>query len=620
MPTINKLPAVDVVSSGDQIPVYAPNLGDARRMSVGTLSQYIEDNVIVPNNAANVTYDPAGAGAVSRSVQAKLRDVVSVKDFGAVGDGVTDDAVAVQAALNASKGVYFPDGTYLINGPYSSASGMEMQDGQCLIGESANAVLLQGTIRFMLTAGTNDGGTPNPANNKKNICISNLTFKNNAGTLDEFKHLVMLSAVSNVVIENCNFIGSQGDAIYLGSGISAPGIERHNQNITIRNCFFDGVNNQNRNCISVIDGYNVLIDNCTFVNYTHPTMPGPVDVEPDPGATYAITQNIIVQNCTFDKCDGGYGFVYFTPSMALVNPPKNIKFLNNDIKANCNFVGGPVSYITGESISDDTPAMGFEVIGNYFGACAGTCEMKNVRGLTIRDNTFDGCLGPVLIGSDTSPSSGQVYDAEIVGNIFRNSGNSVGMLVLGMTRRINILENVFSKPRTAPYAITFFGSGVTTTSSYVTIERNQFIKNTSTPQTHTVYFSSHAFADSNTNRWFDNISDATLSNLFPFSYEETRFTVFNQGAAFGSVLSVLPDAYPLGQQWNIVNGDSAAPDVYKQGIVETRKYNLDTGYRKFIVQIYYPANTTITELKDMYWRKGEGGSNTWSAWVKVTGV
>lgn len=51
----------------------------------------------------------SGSGAVARTVQSKLRDVVSVKDFGAVGDGVTDDTTAIQAAVNASLVVYVPD-------------------------------------------------------------------------------------------------------------------------------------------------------------------------------------------------------------------------------------------------------------------------------------------------------------------------------------------------------------------------------------------------------------------------------------------------------------------------------------------------------------------------------
>ena len=73
------------------------------------------------SGASLVGYLPAGTGAAATTVQTKLRESVSVKDFGAVGDGVSDDTSACQAAVNAviaagGGTVYFPTGTYLLNG------------------------------------------------------------------------------------------------------------------------------------------------------------------------------------------------------------------------------------------------------------------------------------------------------------------------------------------------------------------------------------------------------------------------------------------------------------------------------------------------------------------------
>ena len=71
-------------------------------------------------DAAAIEYDPPFAGALTSgyTVAEKLEQYISVKDFGAVGNGVADDTTAIQAAVNATPTgttIYFPAGTYLVS-------------------------------------------------------------------------------------------------------------------------------------------------------------------------------------------------------------------------------------------------------------------------------------------------------------------------------------------------------------------------------------------------------------------------------------------------------------------------------------------------------------------------
>ncbi|CAA2140437.1 glycosyl hydrolase family 28-related protein [Hyphomicrobium sp. ghe19] len=97
--------------------------------------------------AGALVFKQAGAGAVDRTYQAKMRDVVSFKDFGVVGDGATDDRAKILAAVGAGLGpVFAPAGNYHLSASISPAAPIFLMGalldaqvfGPCTVGISRN--------------------------------------------------------------------------------------------------------------------------------------------------------------------------------------------------------------------------------------------------------------------------------------------------------------------------------------------------------------------------------------------------------------------------------------------------------------------------------------------------
>jgi parallel beta-helix repeat protein len=129
----------------------------------------IEVMVMVPVplntvSASGVSFVQSGS-TDTRTVQAKLEESVSVKDFGAVGDGVTDDAPAFRLAIAASKNIFVPAGNYLIG------SNIDINTSATFVGEGVQATYIErGYSPAQDYEGIIDGNSAN--NTLFNVCDS----------------------------------------------------------------------------------------------------------------------------------------------------------------------------------------------------------------------------------------------------------------------------------------------------------------------------------------------------------------------------------------------------------------------------------------------------------------
>jgi len=168
---------------------------------------------------------------------------VNVKDFGAVGDGVTDDTAAIQAALNVGGTIYFPSGTYLSqkvvvgsnthlvlnkDATIKAVAGfMTTGNGSMLIDISTDA------SNVSITGGTIDG----------NRTAADLTaWPNSSGNstspFSTTPYLIWVRSVDNITFDNVTFTNSITSALRLFGEFSTS---NENTDVRVMNCYFDDI-------------------------------------------------------------------------------------------------------------------------------------------------------------------------------------------------------------------------------------------------------------------------------------------------------------------------------------------------------------------------------------------
>jgi parallel beta-helix repeat protein len=406
------------------------------------------------NGSSLVGYVQTGTGAVATTVQARLRQSLSVKDFGATGDGSTDDTTAIQNALNAGTGrsVYFPAGTYRIS------TTLLVKTKTTLIGDGMNKSIIKLTSGFGAgtTAIRNDiiTGTVDVYYDT-DLEFYGLTFdgNNNASRTAE---LVAIAKVQNVTFSNCSF----QNHTFIALAMTA------NRNMVVTECYFT---NNGRPIPSTVSAPALWI--ATSVLGT------PYDAR--------------VENNFF--YDNNWSAAYFMPTRG--------SFTNNNCVGNgestlfCNDTGAYLrienNTITGATRSNIS-ASGIEcgspytvIVGNTIDSCgAEGIALSDVQNVTIADNMifnngqdtayYPFSNGITIIGSVAAPS--QPDHIQIHGNrIGDRQGTKTQYAAIGFggagaaCTNVAIYNNDFAEQKTATYynlTAARFGAGCYTLNNY----------------------------------------------------------------------------------------------------------------------------------------------------------
>lgn len=367
---ISSLPAASALTGAELLPVVQS--GQTKRTTTDA-----------------IPYVPAGTGAVSTTVQNKLRETVSVKDFGAVGDGVADDTAAIQAAITHA--ATFGGEVYLPAGLYKTTSTIVLDRKVTLRGQGTPFPVAvynptqQFTGAVIRKEHAGHGITvTGPSAYSESAGIFNVSIVSNLDTWPTGDG-IRIDKVGSYVIEQCNVFSCGGNGFTIGVTVGDVTGQIFVRNLYVNNC--KGYAYYVRS--KWLRAYNIISDGCTY------------------GAWFQDAPESYVDGFHFEgfssggiKLAGGSGWSTFMKGFVALTAATPYRAIDID-----NVAGNTNSdFISVKCIGRDEPG----VIGAFVGAGAWSTRFSNcsfqsfphaiqnyANAVVISDTVFDVNYTPI---------------------------------------------------------------------------------------------------------------------------------------------------------------------------------------------------------------------------------
>jgi len=419
---INELTAVTSLSAGAAVAVFQD--GTTLR---ATPAQFITQAE---------SFVQSGSGASSRTVQQELRERFSVTQFGAVGDGTTDDTTAFTNAIASNRELYIARGMTFIVGDVvkEDISNFRMYGGGIIKRKAAASKII--------TFGDDDGVTQ-----AKNIILEGLRVDANA--VGSFGGINFYNA-ENVWVHRCHFFdsGATGTgasdkyAVVFGSATGATNkrvvvtenlvedlqleVDKGLNVVISKNIVLRGYRTGAISCVAIADGDTlkdyVITDNVIVDPFTKGILVG-TDVGDD---------NVTVENFTIKgnqiikrSVAGAEGIVVGdvgagTPVGTTI---KNVVVEGNTVSVDTSLTYDAAGILVQASTGTTSQIQKCAVRGNHVsmrGATLGTSS----EGIALRRLTDCDISGNSIHGAYTGMGAGDLARCEIANNTVRGTGNT----------------------------------------------------------------------------------------------------------------------------------------------------------------------------------------------------